>query len=218
MNLVVVLGIEDARIARGILYQNHTDCSQIWKVIIFSLLEAWSADNKFLCLPSYITNNWFSSFPYPDNGSIRTLYYVFGGETVVLPFDRVLGISFLLKCFWSKWWYCLTLRPEDRVRNTLCSVSELKQKTAKKTLSLRVSKINLILETHETLKKFREGSEGSTRSSTLHYSCYLIHFVFCIHNINCSKLRTSGLYEVPFLHIESILLVPQCTSLDSDPF
>lgn len=99
MSLEVMLGMEDARIAREIFYQNHTDCSQIWKVIIFSLLEAWTAGNKFLCLPSYVANNWFCSFPHPDSSSIRTLYYVFDGETLVLPFDKVLGILVVLIFF-----------------------------------------------------------------------------------------------------------------------
>lgn len=198
-----MLVMEDARIAREIFYQNHTDCSQIWKLIIFSLLEA-----RFWIL--------FCSFHHPDSGSIQTPYCVFDDETLVLPFDRVVGILFLFKCFWSESWYCLT--PRLKIEwETLCSVSELKEKIAKKTHTLRFNEINLISEIRETLKTFREGSEGSTRSFMVHYSCYLVIFVFCIHNIDCSNLRTYGLYEAAFLHMETIL-VPQCTPLDSDLF
>lgn len=60
-----MLGTEVPRVAREMFYQNHVDYSQNWKVIIFSWWEVWSADNKSLCLPSYITSIGFVLFPIP---------------------------------------------------------------------------------------------------------------------------------------------------------
>lgn len=122
MSLEVMLGIEDPTVAREMFYQNHTDYSQSWKVIIISLWEVWSAGEKSLCLPSYVKSIDFVLFHIPTMVVLEDCIIYIDGETLMLPSERVLRILFLFKCFWSKLWYCLTLRPEDKVR--LCNISE----------------------------------------------------------------------------------------------
>lgn len=122
MSLEVMLGIEDARVARGMFYQNHTDYSQNWKIIIFFLWEIWSVGNRSFCLPFYIISIGFVLFPIPTMVLLGDCITYFYRETLMLPFEKVLGVLFIFKCFSFKSWYCLTLSPEDRVR--LCNISE----------------------------------------------------------------------------------------------